>query len=335
MRRLLKIAGWLVLLLAALVTSIFIVLQVTPWPASQIIRYTFEKEAATTAKALEKHLPSGIVARLDERYDSADSDALLDVYFPSRVERDGTALTTIVWIHGGGWVSGSKREIGNYARILAGQGFTVVSIDYSLAPGATFPKPIRQTNKALAYLATNAKHLHIDPQRFVLAGDSGGAQIAAATANVIAVPDYARLLGIVPAIARPQLAGMLLYCGAYTTAGINLEGAFGGFLKTVLWSYSGKKDFLNDAAFARAWIADRISADFPPAFISAGNADPLLLQSTTLADALSREGVNVETLFFPADYQPPLPHEYQFNLDTEAGQAALARSVDFLRNLPR
>ena len=50
-------------------------------------------------------------------------------------------------------------------------------------------------------------------------------------------------------------------------------------------------------------------------------------------DALTKLGVRVDALFFPADYEPALPHEYQFNLDTEAGRLALDRSVAFLNGL--
>jgi len=54
-----------------------------------------------------------------------------------------------------------------------------------------------------------------------------------------------------------------------------------------------------------------------------------LPQSIALADRLASRGVRVERLFF-ADYKPSLPHEYQFNLDNEAGRLALERSVAFL-----
>lgn len=73
-----------------------------------------------------------------------------------------------------------------------------------------------------------------------------------------------------------------------------------------------------------------MTADFPPAFISAGNADPLLRHSTALAETLASHGVSVDSLFFPSDYAPGLPHEYQFNLDTDAGRLALDRSGAFL-----
>jgi len=53
------------------------------------------------------------------------------------------------------------------------------------------------------------------------------------------------------------------------------------------------------------------------------NADPLAPQSRMLAEVVTQHGVPVDTLFFPDDYAPPLAHEYQFDLDTEAGQTAL------------
>ena len=49
-----------------------------------------------------------------------------------------------------------------------------------------------------------------------------------------------------------------------------------------------------------------------------------------IAEVVAQHGVPVDTLFFPDDYAPPLAHEYQFDLDTEAGQTALERSVAFL-----
>ncbi|MBW4095565.1 MAG: alpha/beta hydrolase fold domain-containing protein [Acidobacteria bacterium] len=44
------------------------------------------------------------------------------------------ALPTIVWIHGGAWISGYKEDADPYARMLAGRGFTAVSFVYTLPP---------------------------------------------------------------------------------------------------------------------------------------------------------------------------------------------------------
>jgi acetyl esterase/lipase len=313
-------------ILPLLLLSALVAFQVSPWPSVLLIRRAFDKDAESASRALEKHIPPALSAQLNERYDPADPEALLDVFYPSAIA--DKPLPTIVWVHGGGWVSGSKDEIANYGKVLAGKGYTVVGVDYSLAPGKTFPTPIRQVNAALGYLVSNAERLRIDPDHIVLAGDSGGAHIAAVTANVIAVPSYAAMLGIVPTVERRQLTALLLYCGSYTIEGLNLDGPFGGFLRTVLWSFSGSKDFKDNPRFAAAWVLNYVTAEFPPAFISAGNGDPLLPQSIALADRLASRGARVERLF--SDHQPPLPHEYQFNLDNEAGRLALARSVAFL-----
>jgi acetyl esterase/lipase len=77
-------------------------------------------------------------------------------------------------------------------------------------------------------------------------------------------------------------------------------------------------------------VTAHVTDAFPPSFISSGNGDPLAPQALALAQKLGGLGVNVETLFFPADRVPPLPHEYQFNLDKPAGREALKRMLGFL-----
>jgi acetyl esterase/lipase len=86
----------------------------------------------------------------------------------------------------------------------------------------------------------------------------------------------------------------------------------------------------NDPRFATASVINYVTADFPPAFISAGNRDPLLPQSRAFAEVLAGRGVLVERLFSPDHYKPELPHEYQFDLDTDAARLALERSIEFL-----
>lgn len=324
--RILRALGVLVLLAAAGT----IAYRVSPWPSALAIRAAFDKNANLASQALAKHVPAGVAAQLNERYDASDSDARLDVFYPTAVENGERSLTTVVWVHGGGWISGSKNQIANYAKILAGRGYTVVGVDYSIAPGGKYPVPLWQVSAALAYLERNAKRLHVDASRFVLAGDSGGAHIVAQLANALGVPAYAAALGLAPSIGRAQLRGVILYCGAYDLGKIKLDGPFGEFVHTALWSYFGEKDFPKHPLYATASVINYLTADFPPAFISVGNADPLAPQSRALAEALAARGVRVDSLFFPDDYAPALPHEYQFNLDTAAGQLALERSVKFL-----
>jgi acetyl esterase/lipase len=277
-------------------------------------------------------VPAGVSAFLNESYDPADPAARLDVFYPSATPPDG-ALVTVVWIHGGGFVSGSKEQIANYARILASRGYTVVGVDYSIAPESTYPTPLREANVALGYLQREARRLHVDPNRFVLAGDSAGALIAAQVASIITSSQYAQLVEVSPRLAPSQLAGVVLYCGPYDLEPPKQAGSPGWFGRTLLWSYSGRRDFAHDPRLPTLAIVNYLTPQFPPSFISVGDADPLAAQSYVLAHDLARLGVRVDTLFFPAAYAPPQPHEYQFNLDTEAARLALQRSTEFLATL--
>ena len=71
---------------------------------------------------------------------------------------------------------------------------------------------------------------------------------------------FAAALGVSPSIGRPQLRGVILYCGGYDLGKINLEGPFGGFMRTALWSYFGRKDFLAHPLFATASVIDYLGA---------------------------------------------------------------------------
>lgn len=319
---LLAMAGVLALVVLAFLLS--------PRPSVALIRTVFDKGAAEASAKLEPVVPAAVSTRT-VRYDANDRDALFDIHSPENVR---ASAPTIVWIHGGGFVSGRRRDITNYAKVLVGQGFNVVNVDYTIAPEAQYPTPVRQVNRALAYIALNGASLGINPQRLVLAGDSAGAQIAAQTAAVVTNPAYARLIGVVPGIAPEQLAGALLYCGVYDISGLGTGGGIlGWFIESAGWAYSGKRKWRDDRVFQTMSIAPYVTSSFPPAFVSAGNADPLGPQSVAMAKSLESANVAVEQLFFPADYKPGLGHEYQFDLTTQAGQKALAKSGAWLNSL--
>ncbi|WP_300486662.1 alpha/beta hydrolase [Flavobacterium sp.] len=325
-----KVILWLLGTLLVLGIAGYATSKISPWPTALLLRYAFDYGADKKSEALEKYVPDRITTIQNQCYDPTDPEALLDVYYPE----NQVISASIVWIHGGGWLSGNKKQVANYCKILASKGFSVVSIDYALAPSVVYPGPVRQLNTALDYLMQNQQRLHIRTAKMILAGDSAGAQIAAQTAALLTSPEYAKLLGIVPKTPVCPIAGLVLYCGPYDIGKTDVETGFKGLARPILWSYSGTKDFLTDAYFKTASVNQYLTKHFPPAFISAGNGDDLLFQSQVLARHLGHLGVPVDTLFFPNAYTPKLPHEYQFDLDHKAGTTALQRSVQFITKLP-
>ncbi|MDF2978823.1 MAG: nlhH 11 [Actinomycetospora sp.] len=86
----------------------------------------------------------------------------------------------LVWVHGGGWATGSELDRADDARRLAGEGWLVVSVEYTLSgPGRpTWDVAGPQVACALARVAEQAGEYGGDPGRLVIAGDSAGGQLA-------------------------------------------------------------------------------------------------------------------------------------------------------------
>jgi acetyl esterase/lipase len=301
----------------------------TPWPSALLVRAIFARGAGRASAALERHVPGDLVEVVDEAYDISSPDGRLDVFRPERRER----LPTVVWVHGGAFVSGSKGEVANYLKVLAGRGVTTVGVDYSIAPGARYPTPVRQVAAALAHLLDHADRLGVDPRRIILAGDSAGAHIAAQVALLVTDPEYARGAGIEVELAPQYLRGLVLFCGAYDFAlaeGSNRVGTW--LVDTAMWSYLGARRG-EERTTREGSVTAHVSPSFPPTFVSAGNGDPLLRHTVGLVEALQRHGVDHETLLFPEDHTPRLAHEYQFDIDSPEGRTALDRAAAFIERV--
>lgn len=327
-RIVLRVLAWVVGVLLVLVLAVAVAFQVSYWPTTLLLRLSPDLNGQAALRALEAHVPDGVDEVLDEQYRPDDPDARLDVFHPQDA---GEALPTVVWVHGGAFVAGTKDGTTAYAKILASHGYTTVSVEYTKAPEGRYPHQVEQVAAALEHVVTNADRLHVDPDRIVLAGDSAGAHIAAQTALAISDDAYAREAGLPQPIEADRLRGTVLACGAYDLSVPDYDdGVMGRVQRDILWAYTGEKDFADDPRLGYASLPQHVSSAFPPAFVTAGNADPLEPHSRSLVAALDGQGVDVDALFYPADRTPAAGHEYQFDLDSAAGQEALERVLGFL-----
>jgi acetyl esterase len=303
-------------------------------PNIWLIRYVFNKDAVKTNMELEKNVPENILSLKDIQYDKKDTDAFLDVYFPKRLFDSLNKLPTIVWTHGGGFVSGNKNQVGNYCKLLASKGYTVIAVDYTIAPKKKYPTPIAQLNKALSFISSNPDLLHADTSFIVLGGDSGGAMISAIAANIITNPNYADNVKFQPGIKANQLKGLVLFCGVYNMKDLKTTGLIGHCIKNVNWAFFGTKDITDNDYATTAIVTKYLTRNFPTSFISAGNKDPLLLQSKLLAQKLNALNIHADTLFFDNDENLNLPHEYQFTMDS-CGKLAFDQTIKFLKSIEK
>jgi acetyl esterase/lipase len=96
----------------------------------------------------------------------------LDLYAP--VAPQGP-LPLLIFVYGGGWDSGDRREYSFAGRALAALGFLVAIADYRVFPEAVFPAFLDDLGLAATWLVAHAIHYGGDPSRLFLAGHSAGA----------------------------------------------------------------------------------------------------------------------------------------------------------------
>lgn len=113
-------------------------------------------------------------------YGDAGEDNTLDAYLP---ENHSASTKIIVYLHGGGWTGGDKKEFPKQLiEELAGRlHYGVVSMNYRLIREDhqnTYPAQLDDVKKALAFISSKSKKLQFDGNQFALIGGSAGAYLA-------------------------------------------------------------------------------------------------------------------------------------------------------------
>lgn len=246
-------------------------------------------------------LPEEVVSHLDVPYGSHGKWSLTDIYYP-----EGTTekLPTIVSIHGGGYVYGTKEIYRRYCMSLAQRGFTVVNFNYRLAPEAKFPAPLEDTNALITFACENAEKFHIDSQRMFIVGDSAGAQLASHYTAIVSNPEFAKLFDFkVPDI---KLLAVGLNCGMYDVADMT------GFpRKGIAKDYLGKKIPADDPRFN---VLGAIGPSFPPAHIVTSCHDFLRQNAQPMYEFLTAKGSEAEVKCYGTEDDETIGHVFHVNI---------------------
>lgn len=93
--------------------------------------------------------------------------------FRTQTPREHRSL--IVFVHGGAWMHGDKKDYRFIGEAFAKEGFDVAVINYHLAPEHIFPASIDDLSLALNYLNVHQLKYQISTEKVVLMGHSAGA----------------------------------------------------------------------------------------------------------------------------------------------------------------
>jgi acetyl esterase len=111
-----------------------------------------------------------------------------------RPKGTGASAPAMLWLHGGGWCTGSLVTHGGALRAIARQsGLNILGLEYRLAPEHPFPAALEDAEAALGRIVRDGAGWGIDPSRLLLGGDSAGANIALS----LALSQAGRLRGLV------------------------------------------------------------------------------------------------------------------------------------------
>ncbi|PHR89062.1 MAG: lipase [Blastopirellula sp.] len=139
---------------------------------------------AADAKSAKKN--ANQVVEKDIEYATAgDVSLLLDLYKPKQSQGK---LPVVVWVHGGGWKAGSKKNC--KAAYLTQHGFAVASINYRLIP-VQWPAQMNDCRAAVRWLRKNADQHGLDGAHIGVWGSSAGGHLVALMGTLDAAEDEA------------------------------------------------------------------------------------------------------------------------------------------------
>lgn len=149
-------------------------------------------------------------------YDTEYPNSFLDITYPD--ENREVDRPTLFYFHGGGFFAGSKNmgdpmaatEATYLLDDICAAGYNIVNVDYALVPDCHFPVPLIQANRAIAYIQEHADEYHLNMNNVVIMGSSAGAIMTSQLGSIITNPEYAKLLGITPALKPEQVKAVVI-----------------------------------------------------------------------------------------------------------------------------
>ncbi|MUV89879.1 alpha/beta hydrolase fold domain-containing protein [Halapricum sp. CBA1109] len=226
--------------------------------------------------------PPAVGSVTDGTVPGPDGDIPVRVYRPE----GAGPFPTVVFFHGGGFVSGSLDSHDAVCRYLARESDCVVcSVAYRLAPEHPFPAAVEDAIAATEWAAQHPDRLDGDG-RLAVAGDSAGGNLAAVTtlaARDRDGPDIDYQALLYPGIGvREDQASVRDHGGTILTRG-DIE-AFRDW-------YYGSDIHLENPYGDPARACDH--SDLPPATVLTAGHDPLRDGGRAYADQLDAAGVDV------------------------------------------
>jgi len=262
----------------------------------------FSLAALSAAAVLSISIPGARIQAAEVRtlkdvgYLGAGRSEKLDLYLPERDPADPPS-PAVVWIHGGGWMDGTKGEARaqQICGALASAGYVCASVDYRLGPGS-WPANLLDCKNAVRFLRAHAADYNIDADRVAVMGGSAGGHLA------LMVGLTAGESALEPQAPYPGISDMVGAVGDFygpsdlpTLQAADAQGSALGrrAANADPTAMLGGDDKAAPGVWRAASPVNHVGADSPPVLIVHGTADRLVdfAQSSELDKVLTQNGV--------------------------------------------
>ena len=226
-------------------------------------------------------------------------------------------LPALVFMHGGGWTTGSVADSEVICRTLAaGAACAVASVEYRLAPKHPFPAGLDDCYAAATWLVERGATFGLDTARYAIGGTSAGANLATAVARLACERG-----------GPPLVFQLLVYPPLDHAATADVDGAaFRRAEMASYWSLYLRERRDGDDPRASPLRANDLRG-LPPAIVITAELDPLAAEAEHYVRRLTEAGVPAELRCFEG-----AQHGF-FSSATPQGVGARTEAIAALRTV--
>lgn len=253
--------------------------------------------------------------------DDGDLYHNFDIYYGKSTEN---SLPTIINVHGGGLVYGTKEICKQACVYMAKFGFNVANINYRLLPDVTLRDQIKDVIDGLTYIYENSHRLNLRSDKIFLTSDSAGSFLTLAALALMKDENFREIFGI--KAKDIKISGMALISPMI------------GLLK------SGSLSLINEPA-RRGLTQDQIpftddilralaNTILPPTIITTSEEDFIRDQALSIKNFLDEKNIKNIFLDFKKTNSHPLGHGFAItHPDLEESGQVFGEIKDFFNKL--
>lgn len=216
--------------------------------------------------------------------EAKDSLQSLDVYWNSK-SKDAKVL---IFVHGGGWLSGDKKQYREMASNLADNGLTVVLVNYRLSPTVKFPSHIEDVASAIHWAKSSIGRYNGNKENIYLMGHSAGGHLISL---LLFDKSYLEKNEMSPT----DIAGAITISGVF-----EIKPQEGGATRKYLGMVFGENETNWEKATCKNHIDTETKNMIPPFLISWGKEETKLIvdESQNIINELNDNEIEFQSFIF-------------------------------------